>query len=60
MHVDHDHSHCGGGRACQQCIRGILCTNCNVGIGMFGEDPARLRAAVAYLERFDRTQPGSI
>ncbi len=32
-------------------VRGLLCTNCNVGIGRLKDDPDLLRKAVAYLER---------
>ena len=43
LHVDHCH---GTGR-----IRGLLCLNCNQGIGKLGEDPERLRRAAEYLTR---------
>lgn len=32
-------------------IRGILCLHCNTGLGHFSDDPARVRDALAYLER---------
>ncbi len=42
-HIDHDHSN---GR-----VRGILCDGCNVGLGMFGEDPQRLVRAAEYVTK---------
>lgn len=47
--VDHDHNCCPEGNACGKCVRGILCHNCNIGIGNLGDDPNRLLAAAAYL-----------
>lgn len=50
MAVDHDHRCCPGNRACGRCIRGLLCSNCNMGIGLLQEDPARLASAIEYLK----------
>jgi hypothetical protein len=36
-------------------IRGLLCHSCNISIGRFQDNPALLRAAADYLERFKRS-----
>ncbi|WP_245712906.1 endonuclease domain-containing protein [Micromonospora nigra] len=41
QHLDHDHR-TGG-------VRGILCFNCNGGLGRFRDSPARLARAITYL-----------
>ncbi|MBT2484757.1 MULTISPECIES: endonuclease domain-containing protein [unclassified Microbacterium] len=48
--IDHDHACCPVSPACGQCVRGVLCTSCNMGLGAFGDDIDTLRAAITYLE----------
>jgi hypothetical protein len=52
-HLDHDHGCCPYGvrAGCAKCVRGILCHFCNLGLGLFKDDPTRLRAAAAWVER---------
>jgi hypothetical protein len=42
-HVDHDHG--------TKRVRGILCFNCNRGLGEFGHDFELMEKAADYLER---------
>ena len=51
-HVDHDHACCAGRVTCGgKCIRGLLCTRCNTGLGQFRDNPAILESALGYLNR---------
>jgi len=52
LSIDHDHRCCPGTGSCGNCVRGLLCDRCNV--GRFPDDPALLRAAADYFERYAR------
>lgn len=45
-HVDHDHI--------SGMVRGILCFSCNVGLGVFKDDPKLLLSAIRYLNSVKR------
>lgn len=53
--IDHDHRCCGGDAKaknglCGECNRGLLCTSCNKGIGLLGDNVANLIRAITYLQ----------
>jgi hypothetical protein len=52
--VDHDHSCCPKKKSsCGKCIRGLLCNNCNVGLGHASDSVDRLMQMAAYLMKFE-------
>jgi hypothetical protein len=48
-HLDHDHKCCPGSYSCGGCLRGILCSSCNVGLGFFRDNINSLQKAIEYL-----------
>ena len=55
-HIDHDHSCCPTYKTCGKCIRGLVCEPCNSMLGKAKDDPERLRAGIAYLEKWERAK----
>lgn len=48
--VDHDHGCCPSSRkTCGDCVRGLLCSECNLQLGRVADDIDRLEALVSYL-----------
>ena len=45
LSVDHNHE--------TKAVRGLLCTNCNVAVGMMYENRDIMRSAIAYLDKWD-------
>lgn len=43
FHIDHDHQ--------TKQVRGILCQQCNMGLGLFGDSVSRLEDAIRYLKQ---------
>lgn len=48
-HIDHDHKCCDRAGSCGECVRGLLCGDCNNMLGRAHDDPKILRAAATYL-----------
>lgn len=49
--VDHDHSCCAGRKSCGQCIRGLLCSSCNMVLGGVEDNLNTLLRLVTYLKK---------
>lgn len=58
FNIDHDHNCCASG--CANCVRGLLCSNCNRGIGKFHDDVSKLESAILYLKMYVADLPESV
>lgn len=56
--IDHDHACCPGKTSCGSCVRGLLCGNCNLMLGLCGDSITILAAAIDYLVDPGEVQSG--
>jgi hypothetical protein len=57
--VDHDHACCSDSdgknrKTCGKCVRGMLCKQCNAGLGSFKDSPQILQNAISYLAEWNQ------
>ena len=53
-HIDHDPSCCPTrSRTCGACVRGLLCRNCNIALGITDNNIQRLQGMIRYLQKFE-------
>ena len=50
-HIDHNHDCCPPLKSCEKCRRDLLCTDCNLGLGRFHDDPVILGRAIDYVAK---------
>lgn len=51
LKIDHDHAHCPTRSGCADCVRGLLCHQCNTAEGLL-RTAERARALADYMERW--------
>lgn len=47
--VDHDHKCCDRAGSCGECVRGLLCSQCNTALGLLRDDLGRINSLLEYL-----------
>ena len=52
--VDHDHNCCPGQNTCGKCTRGLLCKNCNWGLGNAQDSIEILQKMIDYLKSYQK------
>jgi hypothetical protein len=58
-HIDHNHKCCSVRRTCGKCNRGLLCDDCNLGLGRFKDDIEVLTRAIQYLNKHRKEDNGN-
>lgn len=57
LNIDHDHACCPGPGSCGECVRGLLCDDCNLAIGRLGDDAQLAKRMALYLLLGGRIPP---
>ena len=50
--VDHNHECCSGEKSCGECVRGLICDDCNHILGFAHDNPEILESAISYLKKY--------
>lgn len=51
--VDHDHACCPGRESCGECVRALLCTDCNTAMGLMAENVIRMQRMIDYVTKYN-------
>ena len=51
-HIDHDHACCATKKSCGRCVRGVLCSGCNLALGHLKDNRSRVVALLGYLDNW--------
>lgn len=50
--VDHDHSCCESRPVCGKCVRGLICSRCNLALGHTRDDIDHLEKLISYVRKW--------
>ena len=54
LYVDHDHRCCQGKITCGRCVRGLLCSDCNLALGVLNDSEQSLLGLASYVRSWAR------
>lgn len=49
--IDHNHNCCQSANSCGKCVRGVLCSKCNMAEGLLGSDIKKIKSLLEYVAK---------